>query len=63
MSNKLFVGGLSWDTNDEGLKNAFGQHGPVVEAKVVPIGDGAGREERREALADRVEECCFAVHV
>ncbi|MCX4242423.1 RNA-binding protein [Paraliomyxa miuraensis] len=35
MSNKLFVGGLSWDTNDEGLKNAFGQHGPVVEAKVV----------------------------
>ncbi|MCX4240048.1 RNA recognition motif domain-containing protein [Paraliomyxa miuraensis] len=35
MSNKLFVGGLSWDTNDEGLKNAFGQHGSVVEAKVV----------------------------
>jgi RNA recognition motif-containing protein len=35
MSNKLFVGGLSWDTNDEGLRNAFGQHGPVIEAKVV----------------------------
>ena len=35
MSNKLFVGGLSWDTNDDGLKNAFGQHGSVVEAKVV----------------------------
>jgi RNA recognition motif-containing protein len=35
MSNKLFVGGLSWDTNDEGLRNAFGQHGTVVEAKVV----------------------------
>ncbi len=35
MSNKLFVGGLSWDTNDEGLRNAFGQHGAVVEAKVV----------------------------
>ncbi|MEX1362981.1 MAG: RNA-binding protein [Nannocystaceae bacterium] len=35
MSNKLFVGGLSWDTNDEGLRNAFGQHGEVTEAKVV----------------------------
>ena len=35
MSNKLFVGGLSWDTNDEGLRNAFSEHGPVLEAKVV----------------------------
>lgn len=35
MSNKLFVGGLSWDTNDDGLRNAFGQHGQVTEARVV----------------------------
>ena len=35
MSNKLFVGGLSWDTNDEGLKNAFAQFGDVAEAKVI----------------------------
>ena len=35
MSNKLFVGGLSWDTNDEGLRDAFSAHGPVLEAKVV----------------------------
>jgi cold-inducible RNA-binding protein len=35
MSNKLFVGGLSWDTNDEGLRAAFGRFGEVVEAKVV----------------------------
>src|SRR4029078_7004357 len=35
MSNKLFVGGLSWDTNDEGLRNAFSEHGPALEAQVV----------------------------
>lgn len=35
MSNKLFVGGLSWDTNDESLRGAFGRFGEVVEAKVV----------------------------
>ena len=35
MSNKLFVGGLSWNTNDEGLRSAFEGYGPVVEAKVV----------------------------
>jgi cold-inducible RNA-binding protein len=35
MSNKLFVGGLSWDTNDEGLRNAFGRCGEVLEAKVI----------------------------
>lgn len=35
MSNKLFVGGLSWDTNDEGLRGAFEQFGEVLEAKVI----------------------------
>jgi|SRR5690606_34133886 len=35
MSNKLFVGGLSWDTNDESLRGAFGRFGEVLEAKVV----------------------------
>lgn len=35
MSNKLFIGGLSWDTTDEGLRNAFSQYGEVVEAKVI----------------------------
>lgn len=35
MSNKLFVGGLSWDTNDQGLNEAFSQFGDVVEAKVI----------------------------
>ena len=35
MSKKLFVGSLSWDTNDEGLKNAFSAHGEVSEAVVI----------------------------
>ena len=35
MSNKLFVGGLSWDTNDGGLRAAFERFGQVTEAKVI----------------------------
>ncbi len=35
MSNKLFVGGLSWDTRDEDLHRAFSEYGNVVEAKVI----------------------------
>jgi len=35
MSKKLFVGSLSWDTNDEGLRNAFSDHGEITEAIVI----------------------------
>jgi len=35
MGNKLFVGGLSWNTTDEGLGEAFAQFGDVTEAKVI----------------------------
>ena len=35
MSKKLFVGGLSWDTTDDGLREAFSRFGSVIEAKVV----------------------------
>jgi len=35
MSKKLFVGGLSFNTDDAGLKEAFAQFGDVTEAKVV----------------------------
>ena len=35
MSKKLFVGGLSWDTDDAGLQAAFEVHGDVTEAKVI----------------------------
>ncbi|KAM0857208.1 hypothetical protein ACQ4PT_048608 [Festuca glaucescens] len=33
--SKLFVGGLSFDTNEIALKGAFSQHGDVVEVKVI----------------------------
>lgn len=35
VSNKLFVGGLSWSTTDESLGKAFSAHGEVTEARVV----------------------------
>lgn len=35
MSNKLFVGGLSWNTSDEGLRSSFSSYGEVTDAKVV----------------------------
>ena len=35
MAKKLFVGGLSWDTTDEGLRQAFASYGEVTEAKVI----------------------------
>jgi RNA recognition motif-containing protein len=35
MSNKLFVGGLSWDTSDASLNQAFSRYGSVTDAKVV----------------------------
>ena len=35
MKKKLFVGGLAWATDDEGLRAAFEQFGPLVEAKVI----------------------------
>ena len=35
MGNKLFVGGLSWDTDDNSLRDAFTEFGDVTEAKVI----------------------------
>ena len=35
MSNKLFVGGLSWDTTDASLNQAFAAFGDITEAKVI----------------------------
>jgi RNA recognition motif-containing protein len=32
---KLFVGGLSWGTTDDGLRQAFERFGEVAEAKVI----------------------------
>jgi RNA recognition motif-containing protein len=35
MAKKLFVGGLSGDTVDDGLRQAFASHGQITEAKVI----------------------------
>jgi RNA recognition motif-containing protein len=35
MAKKLFCGGLSWDTTDDSLRQAFEQFGEVVDAKVI----------------------------
>ncbi len=35
MAKKLFVGGLSWNTTDAGLRNAFAPYGEITEAKIV----------------------------
>lgn len=35
MTNKVFVGGLSWNTTDESLRAAFEVCGPVTDAKVI----------------------------
>lgn len=35
MGKKLFVGGLSWGTNDDGLREAFSRFGQISEARVI----------------------------
>jgi RNA recognition motif-containing protein len=35
MGKKIFVGGLSWNTNDDGLRHAFEPFGNIDEAKVI----------------------------
>ncbi|XP_038688368.1 glycine-rich RNA-binding protein 3, mitochondrial-like isoform X2 [Tripterygium wilfordii] len=34
-SSKLFVGGISFNTDDSGLREAFGKYGEVVEARII----------------------------
>ncbi|XP_059448931.1 glycine-rich RNA-binding protein 2, mitochondrial-like [Corylus avellana] len=35
MSSKLFIGGLSYSTDDQSLKDAFSGFGDVIEARVI----------------------------
>ncbi len=44
MSNKLYVGNLSFDITENELQSAFGAHGSVIEAKLMTDRDtGRGR--------------------
>jgi RNA recognition motif-containing protein len=35
MAKKLYVGNLSYNTTEDGLRNLFGQFGSVVSAKII----------------------------
>jgi len=35
MSHRLFVGSLSWNTDDDRLRTAFAEHATVLDAKVI----------------------------
>jgi RNA recognition motif-containing protein len=35
MGNRLFIGGLSWDTDDNGLRAAFERFGEIDDVKVI----------------------------
>ena len=35
MSNKLFVGGISFNTTEDGLQDAFAAHGTVTEVNII----------------------------
>jgi RNA recognition motif-containing protein len=35
MAKKLFVGNLSWETTNDGLRKAFSSYGEITEAKVI----------------------------
>ena len=41
MSKKLFIGSLSWNTDDDGLHEAFAPFGEITEAKVITDRDSS----------------------
>ena len=58
MSKKLFVGGLSWNTDDGGLQSAFEKFGEVVEAKVITDRD-SGRSRGFGFVTFAEESSCL----
>ncbi|KAG0494445.1 hypothetical protein HPP92_005439 [Vanilla planifolia] len=60
---RCFIGGLSWSTTDDGLKDAFGKFGRLTEAKVV-VDRFSGRSrgfgfvtfDEKGAMEDAIEE-------
>ncbi|TDL15096.1 hypothetical protein BD410DRAFT_695615, partial [Rickenella mellea] len=43
VDSKMFIGGLSWDTTDEALKNYFSQFGRVDASTILKDSDGQSR--------------------
>lgn len=60
---RCFIGGLSWSTTDDGLKDAFGKFGRLTETKVVvdkftgkSKGFGFVTFDEKQAMEDAIEE-------
>ncbi|MEZ4870718.1 MAG: hypothetical protein R2827_00440 [Bdellovibrionales bacterium] len=49
MSNKLYVGNLSFQMQEESLKDAFSSHGSVMSAKIITDRD-TGRSKGLDLL-------------
>ncbi|CAI9778866.1 unnamed protein product [Fraxinus pennsylvanica] len=56
MSTKLFIGGLSYGTDDQSLRDAFSSFGDVVEARVITDRD-TGRSRGFGFVNYSTEEC------
>ncbi|TSC67626.1 MAG: hypothetical protein G01um101472_354 [Parcubacteria group bacterium Gr01-1014_72] len=61
MAKKLYIGGLSYSTTDDGLRGAFEKAGPVVSANVITDrmtgrSRGFGFVEMEDADADKAIE-------
>lgn len=50
---RLFVGGLAWETDEEGLRKTFEGAGEVVEVKLILDRDGRSRGFGFVTMADR----------
>lgn len=64
MANRVFVGGLSWNTTDEQLQETFALYGEVVEANVLTereTGRSRGFGFVTMATADQVQAAIEAL--
>ncbi len=57
MSQKLFVGGLSWGTSEEELRRAFEQYGEVSEVKIITDRDTGRSRGFGFITFENAEEC------
>ncbi len=60
-NSKLFVGGISWNTDDEGLKRAFEKYGSVKDAKVITDRETGRSRGFAFVTFDREEDAAAAI--
>ena len=61
MSNKIFVGGLSWGTDSDGLREACAEYGEVKEARVITDRDTGRSRGFGFVTFDSAEEATKAI--